>query len=144
MTDFCDMTRAHAKRVAEIEKATFASPWSEAQIAELADRYGATARVLEQDGEVVAYYSFYDVCGEGFVNNLAVAPEHRGKGLGNAIMRDMLYAASLAGITAPTLEVRESNAAARALYEKFGFKAEGVRKNFYPDKENAVIYWLSV
>ena len=46
----------------------------------------------------------------------------RGKGVGNALMQDMMYAASLSGVTAVTLEVRESNSAARALYEKFGFK----------------------
>ena len=68
----------------------------------------------------------------------------RGRGVGNALMQDMMYAASLSGVTAVTLEVRESNSAARALYEKFGFKCAGVRKNFYPDKENAVIYWLDI
>ena len=143
MTEFEDMTAAHAADIAAIERATFAEPWSEKSVAALADDPKAIARVLVRDGKVAAYYSMY-VAGEGFVNNLAVAPEMRGKGVGNALMQDMMYAASLSGVTAVTLEVRESNSAARALYEKFGFKCAGVRKNFYPDKENAVIYWLDI
>ena len=113
-------------------------------VAALAGESRAIARVLVKDGKVAAYYSMYVVEGEGYVNNLAVAPDRRGKGLGDALMRDMMYAASLSGVTALTLEVRESNAAARSLYEKYGFKPAGVRKNFYPDKENAVIYWLDI
>src|SRR5699024_3609595 len=101
-------------------------------------------RVLVRDGKVAAYYSMYVVAGEGFVNNLAVAPDMRGRGVGNSLMQDMMYAASLSGVTAVTLEVSKSNSAARALYEKVGFKSAGIRKNFYPDKENAVIYWLNI
>lgn len=144
MTEFEDMTAAHAADIAAIERATFAEPWSEKSIAALADDPKAIARVLVRDGKVAAYYSMYVVAGEGFVNNLAVAPDMRGRGVGNALMQDMMYAASLSGVTAVTLEVRESNSAARALYEKFGFKCAGVRKSFYPDKENAVIYWLDI
>ncbi len=144
MTEFEDMTAAHAADIAAIESATFAEPWSEKAVAALAGESRAIARVLVKDGKVAAYYSMYVVEGEGYVNNLAVAPDRRGKGLGDALMRDMMYAASLSGVTALTLEVRESNAAARSLYEKYGFKPAGVRKNFYPDKENAVIYWLDI
>lgn len=144
MTEFEDMTAAHAADIAVIEQATFAQPWSEKSIAALAVDPKSIARVLVKDGRVAAYYSMYVVAGEGFVNNLAVAPDMRGRGVGSALMRDMMYAASLSGLTALTLEVRESNAAARALYEKFGFESAGVRKNFYPDKENAVIYWLNI
>ncbi len=141
MIEFEDMRAEHAAKIAEIERQSFAQPWSERQIRELADDPRAIARVRIENGEPVAYYSLYNICGEGYINDLAVAPEHRGRGLGNAIMQDMLYAASLAGMTALTLEVRASNAPARALYEKFGFVAKGERKNFYEDKEDAVIYW---
>lgn len=142
MTEFEDMTPLHAAQIAAIEKETFAEPWSEGAIAKLAEDGRAVARVLVSEGKVIAYYSMYVVAGEGFVNNLAVAPDMRGKGYGKALMRDVMYVASLSGITAVTLEVRESNAVARSLYEKWGFQAEGVRKRFYPDGENAVIYWL--
>ena len=141
MIEFEDMRAEHAAKIVEIERQSFAQPWSERQIRELADDPRAIARVRIENGEPVAYYSLYNICGEGYINDLAVAPEHRGRGLGNAIMQDMLYAASLAGMTALTLEVRASNAPARALYEKFGFVAKGERKNFYEDKEDAVIYW---
>ena len=138
------MQACHVPQIAALERLCFSEPWSEKSIAALADDPKAIARVLVRDGKVAAYYSMYVVAGEGFVNNLAVAPDMRGRGVGNSLMQDMMYAASLSGVTAVTLEVRESNSAARALYEKFGFKCAGVRKNFYPDKENAVIYWLDI
>ena len=97
MTEFEDMTAAHAADIAAIERATFAEPWSEKSIAALADDPKAIARVLVRDGKVAAYYSMYVVAGEGFVNNLAVAPDMRGRGVGNALMQDMMYAASLSG-----------------------------------------------
>lgn len=139
------MQQKHAKDVAEIEKVTFHEPWSERQILELLEDPKVTARVIEDaDGNAVAYYSYTSVCGEGYINNIAVRSDMRGKGLGNALMRDMTYTASLNCLEALTLEVRESNSIARALYEKYGFKAEGIRKKFYENTEDAIIYWLHV
>ena len=132
------MTKAHAKEVAAIEAVTFAEPWSEKQIEELCDQYGAVARVaVDEDGKVAGYY-------DGYINNIAVREDLRGKGIGKALMRDMTYTASLSGLEGLTLEVRSSNAAARGLYESFGFKVGGIRKKFYQNTEDAVIYWLNV
>lgn len=145
MIEIVDMTKAHAKDVAAIEAVTFAEPWSEKQIEELCDQYGAVARVaVDEDGKVAGYYSYNSVCGDGYINNIAVREDLRGKGIGKALMRDMTYTASLSGLEGLTLEVRSSNAAARGLYESFGFKVGGIRKKFYQNTEDAVIYWLNV
>ena len=139
------MTKAHAKEVAEIERTSFAEPWSEKQIEELAEKFGAVARVaIGDDGSVEGYYSYYVVCGDGYVNNIAVREDVRGKGIGKQLMRDMTYTASLYGLNGLTLEVRSSNVCARGLYESFGFKSAGVRKKFYQNTEDAIIYWLDV
>lgn len=139
------MEKAHAKEVAEIENSTFSEPWSEKQIEEIAGKFGVTARVcLDDDGSVLGYYSYNSVCGDGYINNIAVREDQRGKGIGKALMRDMVYTASLNGLEGLTLEVRSSNARARGLYESFGFKVGGVRKKFYQNTEDAIIYWLNV
>ena len=145
MTRIVDMTKAHAKEVAEIERTSFAEPWSEKQIEELAEKFGAVARVaIGDDGSVEGYYSYYVVCGDGYVNNIAVREDRRGNGIGKELMRDMTYTASLNSLEGLTLEVRASNAPARGLYESFGFEVGGVRKRFYQNTEDAIIYWLNV
>lgn len=139
------MTKAHAKEVAAIEAASFVEPWSEKQIEELCGKYGVVARVAEDgDGKVAGYYSYNAVCGDGYINNIAVREDLMGQGIGKALMRDMTYTASLAGLEGLTLEVRSSNARARGLYESFGFKVGGIRKRFYQNTEDAIIYWLNV
>ena len=71
-----------------------------------------------------------------------VARKYWKQGIATEILNIMIQNGVKNGITAFTLEVRESNQAARLLYEKTGFKFVGIRKNFYSDKENACIYWL--
>lgn len=139
------MTKAHAKEVAEIESVTFAEPWTLGQIEEICGKYGVVARVaLDDDGKVAGYYSYNVVCGDGYINNIAVREDACGKGIGKELMRDMTYTASLYGLEGLTLEVRSSNARARGLYESFGFKVGGIRKKFYQNTEDAIIYWLNV
>ena len=139
------MTTAHAAAVPPIEKQTFPEPRSEKQIAEICGKYGVVARVCEdENGDVLGYYSYNTVCGDGYVNNIAVREDMRGKGIGKQLMRDMTYTASLYGLNGLTLEVRSSNVCARGLYESFGFKSAGVRKKFYQNTEDAIIYWLDV
>lgn len=139
------MTKEHAEQVAAIESATFAEPWSRSQIEEISGKYGVIARVsLDDDGNVVGYYSYNVVCGDGYVNNVAVREDRRGEGIGKALVKDMVYTASLCGLEGLTLEVRSSNARARGLYESFGFEVGGIRKRFYQNTEDAIIYWLNV
>ncbi len=145
MSNIVDMTKAHAKEVAAIEEATFVEPWSLAQVEEICGKFGAVARVAEDtDGSVLGFYSYNIVCGDGYINDIAVREDARGKGIGKALVKDLIYTASLCGLNGLTLEVRISNERARRLYESFGFKESGIRKKFYQNTEDAVIYWLNV
>ena len=75
--------------------------------------------------------------------NVAVSPEFRRRYVASALIAAQTDAARAAGMREMTLEVRASNAPARALYEKFGFVHVGTRPNFYSGpKENAEIYTL--
>lgn len=77
------------------------------------------------------YATMYCVAGEGQINNIAVLPEYRRMGLGDALLDGLCGAARRAGLDVLFLEVRKSNSAAYALYEKHGFFRIGERKGFY-------------
>lgn len=131
-----NMTESDVSAVAEIEKACFSLPWSEqAFYDELKNPYGVTF-VADEDGEVAGFLNVRDVCGEIFINNVAVKENFRRKGIGEALLcelekREFVFI---------TLEVRESNLSAISLYEKCGYEKIGFRKNFYEKPtENAVL-----
>ena len=79
------------------------------------------------------------------IENLVVAPEKRNRGVGIKIIRELLLQAQSAGATSVLLEVRESNLAARRLYEKLGFSPHGRRSNYYHQpEEDALLLCFSV
>jgi len=83
------------------------------------------------EGRIVGYVVALDAADEGEILNLAVAPAMRRTGLGRALVQQMLEALSDRGVRQVFLEVRESNAPARALYAAHGFKEVGRRKQYY-------------
>ena len=134
---------ADAAAVAAIEKACFSIPWSQRQIEEEIGKENALFLVAEADGAVCGYVSAEDICGECYMNNLAVAQSFRGHDIGRQLMRRLIDAVRLRGCEFLTLEVREGNAPARHIYEFCGFSLVGLRKNFYDaPQENACIYTL--
>ena len=80
---------------------------------------------------------------EAHITLLAIAPTYQGQGLGQWLLTSLLKAASDRGLTHATLEVRQSNQKAQALYAKFGFRVAGERRKYYADGENAQILWRS-
>ena len=83
------------------------------------------------EGRIVGYVVALDAADEGEILNLAVAPVMRRTGLGRALVHQILEALSDRGVRQVFLEVRESNAPARALYAALGFKEVGRRKQYY-------------
>ncbi len=122
--------REHLASAAELEAMCFSSPWS-ARALELLlgeDAYGV---VCLQNGAVAAYGGMTFAPFEASVTNIAVHPDARRQGLGEAVLHGLLQAATAQGAQEIFLEVRVSNGAAIALYEKAGFETVGKRRNFY-------------
>lgn len=90
---------------------------------------------------VVAYIVYWQIRDDVQINNVAVRPDHRGLGLGEAMMRYAIAKVRAAGAGFVTLEVRQSNTAAVTLYKKLGFEILGTRKNYYtkPDEDAHVM-----
>jgi ribosomal-protein-alanine N-acetyltransferase len=93
------------------------------------------------DGEVVAYIFYWQIGDDVQINNVAVHPDCRGLGLGEAMMRHVVARVRGAGASFVTLEVRQSNTPALTLYKKLGFEVMGTRKNYYtkPDEDAYVM-----
>ena len=140
MMRITEMKAHHVPQVAELEKLCFSAPWSEASIAhELTTDYSFWL-VAENDGTVVGYIGSQISFPEADVMNVAVRPEYRRKGLGQILVEALCTHLRNIDCESLTLEVRESNGPAIALYEKQGFQQVGLRKNYYRDpKEDARI-----
>ena len=122
--------------VYEIEKACFSNPWSRADLAKQLDLETSHFLVADVDGRAVGYMGLQIFSGEGYVTNVAVLPEYRGRGIALALINEQLK--NKMGFI--TLEVRESNIPAIRLYEKAGFENMGIRPKFYSNPtENAII-----
>ena len=134
------MTAAHVSQIAELEKLCFSDPWSEKSIeTELSCRLSVWLVALEGE-QVVGYVGSQTVIDESDMMNIAVHPDFRRRGIAEALVAELEAALRRRGSRALTLEVRDSNAPAIALYEKLGFAQVGLRKNYYRNpKEDARI-----
>ena len=133
------LTKSDVPRIAELERLSFSHPWSERSIRESFESKANSFFVFEDDGEVVGYIGLTVAGGEGYILNVAVHPDWRGRRIGKALVCHVIdtYRSELEFIT---LEVRPSNIAAVKLYEGFGFEKVGERPNYYSaPAENALL-----
>ncbi len=99
------------------------------------------ALIAEEDGEVVGFLVARALGPEWEIENVVVAPAARQRGGGTRLVREALELARVRGAGSVFLEVRESNAAARKLYEKCAFVASGRRNSYYHNPvEDALVY----
>ena len=147
------MNLADVDAVHAIEVASITPPWTkqgfeEALANENACLYVAEVRHALESGEtaeVVGYCGIYFAADEGEITNVAVAPAWRKQGIADKILAVVKVNAKMSGYATIFLEVRESNIAAQKLYEKHGFVAAGLRKNFYREpQEHAIVMSCSL
>jgi ribosomal-protein-alanine N-acetyltransferase len=119
--------------VMAIEDASFHNPTARAWYEEELTRSDVCAIYVIRvpEASVAGYCALWRVADEIHINNLAVRPDLRRRGLGRRLLAGMLDAAAAAGVRRATLEVRRSNVAAIRLYEQAGFREAGVRRNYY-------------
>lgn len=126
------MTAEHLDEVAELERLCFPDPWSRNLLAEaLKNDLSAYLVALDDAGHVAGYAGLTVVLDEGSVDNIAVRPDCRRRGVAARLLEVFLNFARGNGLAFLTLEVRASNYAAIALYGSRGFRAVGRRKNYY-------------
>lgn len=136
------MAAEHLDRLEQLERMCFSRPWSKKMLAEKLDNQCAAFLVaVEPETEkAVGYAGLLVVADEGYITNVAVDPSCRRQGVAAQLLQVFDNFAKGNHLAFLTLEVRPSNAAAIALYEGFGFREVGRRRNYYDlPKEDALI-----
>lgn len=127
-------------RLEEIEQVCFSMPWTRQQLQTQLTDSTHVLIVAEVGGTVAGYVGMMYIIDEGYISNVAVAPEYRRQGLADALIVALCERCAALNLAFVTLEVRRSNAAAIALYEKHGFAVVGERKNYYErPREDALL-----
>jgi ribosomal-protein-alanine N-acetyltransferase len=130
--------------IERIERSSYPTPWSRSMFAsELAKPSSIClgAFDLETDA-LVGYLVISRYVDAWHVMNVAVAPEHRRRGIAHSLLDRLFELTAGRGHRGYTLEVRVSNVEAIALYERLGFKPRGVRRGYYTDnREDALVMW---
>jgi ribosomal-protein-alanine acetyltransferase len=136
------MTPADLPAVAALEVSLFADPWSEQMLIDELTGQGRTYLVARNGGDAIVGYGGVMIVGEdAHVMTIGVVPRHRREGIATRLLLRLVEAALAGGARHLTLEVRQGNAAAIALYERFGFVRAGVRPGYYRDGD-AVVMWV--
>ncbi len=134
------MTESDLHQVIRIERASFPTPWTielfHSELTNPLSRYW----VARSENKVVGYIGILVVPADGQITTFAVNPDHRLQGIGTKLLEFALSVAVSWGLSAVTLEVRETNLEAQILYRSFGFEELGLREGYYAEiNENAVV-----
>ncbi|MZP29890.1 ribosomal protein S18-alanine N-acetyltransferase [Heliobacterium undosum] len=157
---FRPMTVKDVDEVLAIEHVSFPTPWSRsAFVTELTEsrlshywvcvepaekeaRVALFSAEPEKGERVIGYAGVWIILDEVHITTIAVHPERRGEGLGEALLEYIFFETAQLGGERITLEVRPSNTNALALYRKRGFQEVGCRRGYYTDTgEDAIIMW---
>lgn len=130
-------------QIAAVERQCFSSPWPAEVIARSLTGNGRVLLAATERDAVLGYIGMMHVLDEGYISNVAVSPKYRRRGVGGALIGAIIERGRELGLSFLTLEVRQGNAPARALYARHGFEDVGLRRNYYEKPvEDAVLMTL--
>lgn len=152
------LTEADVPALLPLEESCFNGSWSEKLLLEFVQKAEKDHQAyldngvydpvcngafgLFEDETLIGYVFAMMIVGEGEIQKIAIATEHRGRGCASILMEAFFDWLRLQKAEAATLEVRAGNAPAIGLYTKYGFLTEGRRKNYYQNPvEDALILW---
>ncbi len=140
------MREADFAEVLAIENAVYTHPWTRGNFADSL-KAGYQCRTWRSGGELLGYFVLLAAAGEAHLLNLSVAAAHQRGGHGSALLAQAMQVSRAREARNLFLEVRPSNAGAKALYRRFGFRQVAVRPNYYPaqgGREDALVLTLEL
>lgn len=136
------LQECYLDQVCALEEEVFSMPWHRESFQEMIEDKNACYLVALQQEEVVGACGLRNIVGDGEVTNVVTKKAYQNRGIGATLLNQLFSIGRTMGVEAYTLEVRVSNRPAIHLYQKLGFKEEGIRKNFYEKpREDALIMW---
>lgn len=127
-------------QVVDIEQKLFSVPWTKEGFLTYLMKKDTMFFVVEEKERILGYCSMMTVLDEGDILNVAVRSDRQKEGIGQFLVDSMLRMAEMQGIRLVHLEVRQGNGTARRLYQRLGFKEDGLRRDYYENPvENAVL-----
>ena len=132
-------TKSDAADIEKLEKECFNKPWSKENIIESLEN-STVFFIARLEDKTVGYCGMQNATGDGYITNVAVTKDLRGKGVATNLLKTLFNYAKDNKLNFISLEVRKSNTPAISLYSKMEFETVGIRKNFYSDpREDALI-----
>lgn len=145
MIKIVNMSKKHIKDLAELEKECFNTPWTEKQLEEELESEYSLFLVALNDETVAGYVGCQTTIDGGYITNVAVFTNMRGKGIAQKLLFELSNKIKEKNLEFITLEVRVSNESAINLYKKMGYQEVGKRKNFYKNpKEDALLMTINL
>ncbi len=132
-------TCADIDALLELERRCYRFPWSRRQFCDEFDNAAASLDVALVDLQIAGYLCSWLICGELQIQNLAISPAFRRRGIGQALLEYVISRCLREGLTSAWLEVRDDNQAAINLYLACGFVLQGRRKKYYQDGTDALL-----
>ena len=137
---FREMLVEDLDQVVDIEQNLFSVPWTKEGFLTYLMKKDTMFFVVEEKERILGYCSMMTVLDEGDILNVAVRSDRQKEGIGQFLVDSMLRMAEMQGIRLVHLEVRQGNGTARRLYQRLGFKEDGLRRDYYEKPvENAVL-----
>ena len=122
-----------------IENECFIHPWKDSDLAyEINENPVSTVNVLEDNGAVIGYISYWITFDSATVAKIAISKKYQGQHLADLLMKEMLDDLYAKRVFSVTLEVRKSNVKAIGLYHKYGFKDIVIKPHYYENGEDAI------
>ena len=133
------MQRQDLAAVHQLESLSQPDPWSLQHFVDELDSRVATLDLYWCEEQLAGFLCSWLIAGELQIQNLATLPQMRRRGIAARLLTHAIARSQEQGLTSVCLEVRLSNRPAIALYEAFGFAANGTRTSYYPDGEDALL-----
>lgn len=144
MLVFSKMSLDDFNLISPILQSDFDSFWNISILKSELENTNSYYIVAKSENDIVGFGGLWKSVDDIHITNIVTKKTLRNKGIGNAILNELINQAKNFGYNIITLEVNENNTPAISLYKKFGFKEVGIRKKYYNNIDNAIIMNLEV
>lgn len=144
MLNFSKMNLNDLNIISPILQSDFDDFWNENILESELENENSYYIVAKENDDIVGFGGLWKSIDDIHITNIVTKKNLRNKGIGNAILNELINQAKNFGYPIITLEVNENNIPAISLYKKFGFKEVGIRKRYYNNTDNAIIMNLDL